>query len=103
MSASKDTFVARCLSGLALASDIDDAVRSWHFGDDPRELDDYLGFTEEEYDCWITRPSCIHEILACRNSGKTFTPEHREAELALAARSNTKVEDVDISRWLPKE
>lgn len=44
-----DRFVNRCLSGEAFAPEIDDFVDAWHDGNDPRDLDEFLGMTTEEY------------------------------------------------------
>ena len=51
MSSRDQTFVEKCLAGLALLEDIDDYVEAWHegSGDPDATLADYLGFTTEEY------------------------------------------------------
>ncbi|MDR3044026.1 MAG: hypothetical protein LBU75_07150 [Desulfovibrio sp.] len=103
MSVEQQTFVERCLAGQVLANEIDDAVDAWHDGDDPRTLREFLGFTDEEYACWVKDHACVYTILSCRDSGTPFKVQPVDNEWGMAARSNTTGERVDIKQWLPEE
>ena len=103
MLANQQTFVELCLAGKVMATEVDDVVDAWHDGDDPRTLREFLGFTDLEYACWVKSPSCVYDILACRDAGTPFTGQKEDVEWGMAARSNGNEELVDISEWLPKE
>ena len=60
------TFVELCLTGEASDRDIDDFVNRWHEGNDPKELSEFLGMTEEEYDLWVEQPESLRHILYAR-------------------------------------
>ncbi len=96
-----DTFVNLCLSGEAFANEIDDFVDAWHDGNDPRDLDDFLGMTTEEYAIWVERPETLRHILCARKHSmplKEMITQFSE-EYALAARASQN-EAKQIVEWL---
>jgi hypothetical protein len=66
MSDTSPTFVDLCLSGQAVAEDVDDYVSRWHDETDPRPLHTFLGFTEDEYAIWVERPEALKFIVFAR-------------------------------------
>lgn len=103
MSTRPTTFVERCLNGEILATEIDDVVDAWHDSDDPRTLREYLGFSNEEYQCWLHKPDCVRDILFCRDRKTPFMADNQEQNLALAARCSDPETIFNLDEWLPKE
>ena len=66
MSREAGNFVGLCLSGEALAEEIDGYVEAWHAGGSGLPLYTFLGMTREEYGSWVEEPSFLNEILAAR-------------------------------------
>ena len=69
MSREAGNFVGLCLSGEALADEIDDYVEAWHEGGSGLPLYTVLGMTREEYSSWVEDPSVLSEILEARMRG----------------------------------
>ena len=69
MSREAGNFVGLCLSGEALADEIDDYVEAWHEGGSGLPLYTFLGMTREEYSSWVEDPSVLSEILEARMRG----------------------------------
>lgn len=55
-----------CLNGEARLSEIDEYIRMWHEGSDDRTLDEYLGFTKEEYNLWVQNSDVPKYVLYAR-------------------------------------
>ena len=55
-----------CLSGEAKLSEIDDYVKMWHEGSDSRTLDEFLGFTKDEYNLWVQYSEIPKYVLYAR-------------------------------------
>jgi hypothetical protein len=66
MSEPETTFVEKCLSGEAVADEIDDYIDQWHEECGTGELYEFLGFTQEEYALWVDRPEALGQILDAR-------------------------------------
>ncbi len=62
------SFIDRVLDGSVLTFEIDNFVRTWHEGDSLKELHEFLGFTEEEYDLWVDSPDFLELIIYSRVS-----------------------------------
>jgi hypothetical protein len=102
MSKPQDTFVDLCLAGEAFAHEIDDFIDEWHEEDDPRELDEFLGMTEEEYAIWVERPEALNHILFARKHEMPFKKAIQWSEgYAIAARASQE-EARQIVEWLKK-
>lgn len=57
-------------AGEASWDEVDDWVEAWHDGDSSEELQEFLGFTEEQYNAWAENPSSfIKSYEAERKSG----------------------------------
>jgi Trp operon repressor len=70
-------FIDLCISGDALADQIDDFIDLWHdnkAGQD-QELHEFLGMTWDEYSVWATNPSILPFILAAHTDNKTLSVE----------------------------
>ena len=95
------TFVEQCLEGLVDASDIDDFIDQWHEGGSGCSIEQYLGFTPEEYACWVEEPWSLRSILHSRKTGK---PLHECLQWAraenVAARAATLEEADALEKWL---
>jgi hypothetical protein len=66
------TFFALYSQGRASAEQIEDHVGAWHdSGDDEtRELHEYLGMTDEEYDVWLMTPRTLPLLVEARRTGR---------------------------------
>ncbi|MEA4822251.1 MAG: hypothetical protein VB122_08525 [Erysipelotrichales bacterium] len=101
MCSEKKTFIDLCLDGQADLSDINDFVDAWHEGDDDRELNEYLGMSDDEYEMWIKNPTSIRHILYCRRFGESINHSAgTEDELPFAARASSVKELQEIQEWL---
>lgn len=98
-----ETFLGLCLAGKALAEDIDDYVSLWHKSDDQRTLQDFLGFTDEEYKHWVKDERAIRQILFCRKTGQPYSDGMFDTTaLPLAARTSAKHDGKDLHTWIMK-
>lgn len=62
--ASGTTFKQSCQMGQARPDDIDDWVDVWHTaGDGAVRLQQFLGFTDAEYNRWVQDSSTVYEIV----------------------------------------
>lgn len=96
-----DSFLALCLKGKALAEDIDDYVALWHRSDTPVSLQDFLGFTKEEYSHWLKDERALRRILFCRKTGQAYSDDIFDSDaLPLAARTSDKIECKDLQTWI---
>jgi hypothetical protein len=91
MSESRQTFVDACLAGNALLDEIDDWVDQWHDlgDDDPRSLNEYLGFSSPEGELWVRDAFAVRYIIAARR--RNVPVENllaNKKDFALAARSS---------------
>ena len=69
MSRKSKRFLELCLSGAVGPERIDEYVATWHASKDTGSLAEYLGFTEEEYACWLEDPSTLRSIMYARVHG----------------------------------
>jgi hypothetical protein len=107
MSDRSRSFVERCLAGEAFANEIDACVESWHEGNDPRPLDEFLGFTQDEYAIWVERPAALTFILFARKHSLALGEalgfgEMADEGFAIAARAPSNDEANEIVDWLKK-
>lgn len=58
------TFIDLCLEGKTPS--IDDYIDLWHEGDSELSLAEYLGFRDNEYELWVSKPASLREILERR-------------------------------------
>jgi hypothetical protein len=104
MSRTQTTFVEACLSGEALLDDIDAWVDAWHAtdeADDPRSLDEFLGFSEEEGAMWAKEPGSLRLIVAARMRGiDPATLAGDKGRFTLAARSSDPSRVDEVVQWL---
>jgi len=73
MSDAAEDFVNLCLNGRESIAAIDDYVDRWHEREDTCSLAEFLGFTPEEYACYVEDPESLREILFSRSRGP-FSP-----------------------------
>ena len=94
-------FIEKCMAGELLESEIDDFVQAWHDGEiEIKDLHDALGMNWEEYSVWATSPSVLRYIIAARRRGTTLDSELNDQRYALAARAETGLEAIRITKWL---
>jgi len=97
----KKTFIDLCLEGQVDLVDIHNFVDAWHEGDDERELNEYLGMSDDEYELWIKHPSSLRHILYCRRFGEPLNHTFgTEDELKFAARASSAKELQEVQEWL---
>lgn len=72
-------------------------VDSWHETTTDLPLNQFLGMTQEEYECWSEEPQCLRLIVQSHAIGRKFNP-HKA--LGLAARSSNPGEAQTIEKWL---
>jgi hypothetical protein len=71
---SRDTFLDRCLRGVALPEHADDFVDAWHArGEDDRTLREALGLTPEEYARFVVDPAVMHQAVRDRLTARVRT------------------------------
>ena len=90
MSNSWKTFVESCLEGDVFEDEIDLFVDHWHDSDCACGLDEYLGFTAEEYAEWVRNPGSLRAILFAHKHNRPLKEALTLAEssFALAARGD---------------
>jgi len=63
------TIIDQFVSGIPYDPELlDDEIDEWYRSDSSLELYQWLGFTEAEYERWITDPKCILDIIMIRKS-----------------------------------
>jgi len=64
-------FMERCLSGEAVADEIEKYEEAWHAGKCGKgmELHEFLGMSWDEYAIWATKPSILPVIIRSRKIG----------------------------------
>ncbi|GAB3072971.1 MULTISPECIES: hypothetical protein [Corynebacterium] len=65
------TYVEACLEGDAYLDEVDNWVDAWHDdapGSENLSLEEFLGFTAEEYARWARNGAALQEILENRRS-----------------------------------
>lgn len=91
-------FLDACLQGEALIEEIDDYIEQWHMSEVDEELDQFLGFSEDEYELWLHNDnSVINSILFAR---KNKMPLRHYDTLTAVARSASKGDAERIISWL---
>lgn len=58
------TFRQKCLQGEAVIEQLDDYIDDWHKSSSPVSLADFLGFTDDEYALWLSKPGVLAQIVA---------------------------------------
>jgi hypothetical protein len=74
MSRQHESFVDLCLKGRETPAAIDDYIDRWHEGDEECSLAEFLGFTPEEYACYVADPASLSGILLARGADRALTP-----------------------------
>lgn len=63
------SFIEGALNGEVALNEIDDWVDRWHDAETvTQSLQDYLGFTDAEYDLWAKGDSFLPQIIANRRA-----------------------------------
>lgn len=58
------SFIQECLAGKARAEEVDDWVARWHEGDGQgKELHEFLGMSNAEYEQWMHQPLTLYKVL----------------------------------------
>lgn len=98
------TFLSACLSGDAFLTDIDDWVQRWHEGTAGQQVDDldeFLGFTEEDGAIWAERPESLRFIVAAHRRGVPLVHVMAEQDdWAMAARAGDEEAAKEVVSWL---
>jgi hypothetical protein len=98
------TFLSACLSGDAFLTDIDDWVQAWHegsAGQEVEDLDEFLGFDDEEGAIWAERPESLRFIVAAHRRHVPLVHVMSEQEdWALAARAGDEKDAKAVVAWL---
>ena len=99
----QETFVEQCLTGRAVASDIDDFVDQWHSGRGAGSLRTHLGFTEEEYALWVELPRSLSIIVFARTRNLELSEAAKLCEKSTdGARTASTGIAREVSSWLKK-
>jgi hypothetical protein len=104
MSKKTKSFVEQCLAGDIDPSQIDVFVEDWHGEKGQGTLAQHLGFSEEEYACWVEEPSTLRSILFSRETGIPLNESLRRATAqGVAARcGNASEEGEELREWLER-
>lgn len=54
-----DNFLDACIFGITPPEAIEKAIETWNKGVDSRTLQEFLGFSEFEYNRWLSYPDCL--------------------------------------------
>lgn len=74
-------YINDVLNGEAILDDIDEYVSFWHERKIELTLQQFLGFTDYEYGCWLERGnSVVRDILFCRRSGRSLEEYDSETD-----------------------
>lgn len=98
-------FIDLCISGDALADQIDDYVERWHANEvgQSLELSEFLGMDDHEYAIWMRDSKAIYGIIKAHKFHKSvdiFTDDY--FTMPLAARSESTEETQLLTNWLKK-
>ncbi|MCC6901251.1 MAG: hypothetical protein IT377_19920 [Polyangiaceae bacterium] len=98
-------FVDLALSGEVLDPDVevDQFIAKWHEADTRLELQEWLGFTKDEYALFVEKPEFLRAILMARRSGVALRDAVQIANdgaVKLAARGVPPEDIPKIRRWL---
>ena len=103
MSDRRITFVDLCLDGQVDPSAIDDFIDEWHASDAACTVEQYLGFTREEYAYWIEQPWALRFILFSRRAGMPLGKGLQWGSgQNIAARGTTLEEAQALEAWLKR-
>ncbi len=97
------SFVDLCITGHALADEIDDYVDRWHSNSDGRqlELSEFLGMNKHEYALWMRDPNAIYAIVKAHKFGASVDSYVDDYfYLPLAARSESTEDTKSVMEWL---
>ncbi|MGF9715241.1 hypothetical protein [Paenibacillus naphthalenovorans] len=98
---SKLKFMDACMSGDAMADEIENYIEEWHESDSEETIYDFLGMTEEEYGLWVENESILKSIFFARKTGISISDFiGRDAGRTLVARSSSPEEAAFVQRWL---
>lgn len=100
---SDKSFIAKCIEGEALLSDIDDYIDEWHdIAPQNETLHDFLGMTWEEYSLWLADPDVLPYIVTAHRGNVSLEEllEEHYYSLPLAARAGNAITSKNIMQWL---
>jgi len=100
MSLDRKTFVDLCLSGDALADEIDDYIDQWHGKGTGMSLHQFLGLSWPEYALWVERPDCLKYILYARKNSRVIAEDEVIPKLRIAARAVSPEDAEEMVAWL---
>ncbi|MBE5318739.1 hypothetical protein IM793_06215 [Pedobacter sp. MR2016-19] len=95
-------FIADCIQGDALMTDIDDYVDSWHDGNSDLSLHEFLGMSRKEYALYLEDEMYLASIITAHRSNLDIVPVML-AELRMAARSDDPTKAKKLQKWLENE
>ena len=95
-------FIADCINGDALMSDVNDYIERWHEGDSTADLHVYLGMTAKEYALFLDDEDYLGIIITAHKKGVELESLIR-TEMAVAARSDDASKAKKLQKWLESE
>lgn len=97
------SFIDKCLMGIAHPDEIDDYVDSWHESEISEELSlaDYLGMDSHEYAIWMRQPDAVYGILRAHRTHRNVDEYVDDFySMPLAARADTAEDAARLTEWL---
>jgi len=95
-------FIADCIQGDALMTDIDNYIDSWHDGDSELSLHEFLGMSRKEYALYLEDEIYLASIITAHRSNLNIVPV-MQAVLKMAARSDDSTKAKKLQKWLENE
>lgn len=101
---SRQTFMDQVLQGRIFdpSTAIDDFIDEWHELAPEKDLDEWLGFSPEEYALFVEKPELLSAVFAARRNNMALEDAIRLAssEVELAARGIPAAEAPGLIAWL---
>jgi hypothetical protein len=96
-----ETYVDQVLAGKALWTDIDDYIDLWHQGNEPVDIEEFLGMSQEDYSLFVEEPRSLRFILAAHEGRESVADLlERVDEHAIAARGLDAADARKVRDWL---
>ena len=95
-------FINDCIKGVALMSEINDYIGSWHESDLDLTLHEFLGMSKKEYALFVEDEAYLGSIITAHKNQVDIVPMMRE-EFKMAARSDDAGKAKQLQKWLDNE
>lgn len=95
-------FIADCINGDALLSDINEYIDIWHASDTEMPIYEFLGMTKKEYALFVADEMYLAIIVTAHKENESIE-NIIEDQIAMAARSDNQAKSDRLERWLKDE